>query len=52
VKRPWQTTWRIGETDRWRSEQQAAALCRVDRVQVTRRASGVSCTAWLGGNLC
>jgi hypothetical protein len=35
VKCPWQTTWRIDEAGRWRSEPQAAALCRVDRAQVT-----------------
>jgi len=29
--------------------QQAGALCRVNRAQPTNRASGVICTAWLGG---
>jgi len=29
--------------------QQAEAFCRVNRAQPTNRASGVSCTAWLGG---
>ena len=33
------------------SHQQAEALCRVNRAQPTSRASGVSCTAWLGGKL-
>jgi len=28
--------------------QQAEAFCRVNRAQPTSRASGVSCTAWLG----
>jgi len=28
--------------------QQAVALCRVNRAQPTARASGVSCTPWLG----
>jgi len=28
--------------------QQAGALCRVNRAQPNNRASGVSCTAWLG----
>jgi len=28
--------------------QQAVALCRVNRAQPTGRASGVSCTPWLG----
>jgi len=28
--------------------QQAVALCRVDRAHPTSRASGVSCTPWLG----
>jgi len=28
--------------------QQAEAFCRVNRAQPTNRASGVSCTAWLG----
>jgi len=31
--------------------EEAAALCRVNRAQVNRRASGVSCTAWLGGTI-
>jgi len=30
--------------------QQAGAFCRVNRAQLTNRASGVSCTAWLGCN--
>ena len=30
--------------------QQAGAFCRVNRAQPTNRASGVSCTAWFGGN--
>jgi len=31
--------------------QQAEAFCRVNRAQPTNRASGVSCTAWLGSIL-
>ena len=31
--------------------QQAGAFCRVDRAQVTGRASGVRCTPWLGGTI-
>jgi len=31
--------------------QQAVAVCRVNRAQPTNRASGVSCTAWLGRGL-
>jgi len=30
--------------------QQAEAFCRVNRAQPTNRASGVSCTAWLGSS--
>jgi len=31
--------------------QQAEAFCRVNRAQPRNRASGVSCTPWLGGEM-